>query len=78
MNKGQLIDAVAAEMNESKAAAGRAVDAVIQSITSGIKDDNSVTIVGFGTFQKKERAARTGVQRAQGGDVREEKSTKHK
>ena len=59
MNKGQLIEAVAAEMDTSKAAATRAVEAVISGITHGIKDDESVTIVGFGTFQKKERSART-------------------
>jgi DNA-binding protein HU-beta len=64
MNKGQLIEAVAAELGESKATATRAVDAVIQSITAGIKTDEAVTIVGFGTFSKKERAARTGINPA--------------
>lgn len=59
MNKGQLIEAVAAELDTSKAAAARALEAVIQSISSGLKDDQSVTIVGFGTFQRKARAART-------------------
>lgn len=59
MNKGQLIDLVAAEMDTSKAAATKAVDAVIASITKGIKNDKSVTIVGFGSFSKKPRAART-------------------
>jgi DNA-binding protein HU-beta len=59
MNKGQLIELVAAEMDTSKAAATKAVDAVINSITKGIKNDKSVTIVGFGSFQKKARAART-------------------
>ena len=60
MNKGQLIDAVAAEMTVPKAEAGRAVDAVISCICDGIKQDDGVTIVGFGTFAKKDRAARTG------------------
>jgi DNA-binding protein HU-beta len=60
MNKGQLIEAVAAELGESKTAASRAVDAVIASITNGIKKDDAVTIVGFGTFQKKHRKARVG------------------
>lgn len=59
MNKGELIEAVASETGESKAAAGRAVDAIIQAITDGVKRDDSVTIVGFGTFSKKTRAART-------------------
>ena len=59
MNKGQLIEAVAAELETSKAAASRAVEAVVGSITNGIKQDNSVTIVGFGSFAKKKRSART-------------------
>jgi DNA-binding protein HU-beta len=61
MNKGQLIEAVASELGDSKAAATRAVDAVINCITNGIKADESVTIVGFGTFAKKHRKARTGM-----------------
>jgi len=60
MNKGQLIETVAAELGASKAAASRAVDAVINSISEGVKADESVTIVGFGTFAKKERSARKG------------------
>lgn len=59
MNKGQLVEAVASELGESKAAATRAVDAVIGCITDGIKADQGVTIVGFGTFSRKERKART-------------------
>jgi DNA-binding protein HU-beta len=60
MNKGQLIDAVAAELGASKVAAGKAIDAVIASITQGVDRDDSVTIAGFGTFSKKDRPARTG------------------
>jgi DNA-binding protein HU-beta len=60
MNKGELIEAVAVEMNDSKAAATRAVDAVINCITSGIKQHDGVTIVGFGTFLKKHRKPRIG------------------
>lgn len=60
MNKGQLVEAVAAELGDSKASASRAVDAVINCITSGIKKDDGVTIVGFGTFLKKQRKARVG------------------
>ena len=59
MNKGQLIDEVAAELGATKAAAGRATTAVIKSITDGIKRDNAVTISGFGTFTRKDRPART-------------------
>lgn len=60
MNKGELIEAVAAELGDSKAGATRAVEALIKCITNGVKKDDNVTIVGFGTFKKKNRAARTG------------------
>ena len=60
MNKTELIDAVADEAEVSKAEAGRAVDAVISRITKALKKGDSVTLVGFGTFQVRKRAARTG------------------
>ncbi len=60
MNKTELIDAVADTADLSKADAGRAVDAVISSITKALKSGDSVTVVGFGTFQVRERAARSG------------------
>ncbi len=58
MNKGQLIEAVAAELGSTKSAAGKAIEAVIQSITRGIEEDEAVTISGFGTFTKRTRAPR--------------------
>ena len=60
MNKGELVEAVAARLGDSKAQASRAVEAVVASIAEGLKRDEAVTIVGFGTFQVKERAARIG------------------
>ena len=60
MNKSELIDAIAASADISKAAAGRALDAVTDSITAALKGDDQVSLVGFGTFMVKERAARTG------------------
>jgi DNA-binding protein HU-beta len=60
MNKTELIDAVADGANLSKADAGRAVDAVVDAITGSLKSGDSVTLVGFGTFLVRERAARTG------------------
>ena len=60
MNKAQLIDNVAAQADISKAAAGRAIDAMIESISESLAKDESVTLVGFGTFSVRERAARTG------------------
>jgi len=60
MNKAELIDAVASAANLSKADAGRAVDAVVGSITSGLAAGGQVSVVGFGTFSVKHRAARAG------------------
>ncbi|GAB2500840.1 HU family DNA-binding protein [Pseudoxanthomonas sangjuensis] len=60
MNKNELIDAVAEAAGLSKADAGRAVDAVVASVTGALKNGDSVTLVGFGTFQVRARAARTG------------------
>ncbi len=60
MNKAKLIDAVASAANLSRADAGRAVDAVVASVTSALSDGDQVSVVGFGTFSVKHRAARTG------------------
>ena len=60
MNKGHLIDAVASAANMSKADAGRAVDAVVSSVTSTLSNGGSVSLVGFGTFSVSARAARMG------------------
>ena len=60
MNKSELIDAIAADSGLSKADAGRALDAVTNSITGALKDGGSVSMVGFGTFSVKKRAARAG------------------
>ena len=60
MNKSELIDAIAESADLSKASAGRALDAAVEAITNALKADDSVSLVGFGTFSVKERAARTG------------------
>jgi DNA-binding protein HU-beta len=60
MNKGDLIESVAGSAGISKADAGRAVDAFIGSITGALKGGNQVSLVGFGTFTVKRRAARMG------------------
>lgn len=60
MNKTDLIDAIASAADLSKADAGRALDAVIDSITDTLKKGDPVSLVGFGTFQVKHRAAREG------------------
>ena len=45
----------------TKADAGRAVDAVIEGITAGLKKEKKVSLVGFGTWTSKKRAAREGI-----------------
>ena len=60
MNKAELIEAVAEAADISKAAATRAVDGTIDAITKALKKGESVTLVGFGTFSVRKRAARNG------------------
>lgn len=60
MNKNDLIDAIAEEADLSKASAGRALDAAINAITGALKNQDTVSLVGFGTFSVKHRAAREG------------------
>jgi len=60
MNKTELIDAVAESADLTKADSARAVDAVIAAVTKALKGGDAVTLVGFGTFQVRDRAARTG------------------
>ena len=60
MNKADFIEAVADGAELTKADAGRAVDAMIAAVTKALKKGDSVTLVGFGTFQVRERAERTG------------------
>ena len=60
MNKAELIDQIAEAADISKASAARALDAALQSITDSLKQADPVSLVGFGTFTVRERAARTG------------------
>jgi DNA-binding protein HU-beta len=60
VNKSELIDVIASSADLQKAAAGRALDAVIDAITAELKSGGDVSLVGFGVFSVKQRAARTG------------------
>lgn len=60
MNKSELIDAIAASADIPKASAGRALDALIETVSGSLQKGEPVVLVGFGTFDVKERAARTG------------------
>ncbi|MDE2148895.1 MAG: HU family DNA-binding protein [Gammaproteobacteria bacterium] len=60
MNKAELIAAVADKTDLSKADAGRAMDGLIEVIAKALKKNDKVSIVGFGTFAVRKRAARQG------------------
>ncbi|MED7789024.1 HU family DNA-binding protein [Francisella sp. 19X1-34] len=60
MNKSELVSAIAKEADVTKEVAGTTLDATIEAITKALKKGDSVTLVGFGTFQVKERSAREG------------------
>ena len=60
MNKSELIDAIAQEAGISKAAAAKALDATTNAVTNALKNGDTVTLVGFGTFYVGERAERQG------------------
>jgi len=69
MNKSELIDAIAADAEMSKADAGRALDALTANISKALKKGDTVSLIGFGTFSVKERAARTGRNPATGETI---------
>ena len=60
MNKSDLVNRIADELHMSKLAANRLLDTVLGGIRSGLQEEGSVTITGFGTFEVKERKARVG------------------
>ncbi len=60
MNKGELIDAVAAAADLTKSDATKAVEAFVDTVTRALKKGDQVSIVGFGSFSVKARAARQG------------------
>ena len=60
MNRNDLVDAVAASTNMTKADAATAVDAVLDAITAALKSGNEVRLAGFGTFVVSQRAASEG------------------
>ena len=69
MNKTELINAVAEKAGLSKKAAEAAVNATLSAITEGLKSDEKVQLVGFGYFEVKHRAERTGLNPRTGDSV---------
>jgi len=70
MNKKDLIDAVANEANLKKKDAEAAVNATFDAITKALKKDDKVQLIGFGTFDVKTRAARTGRNPQTGAEIK--------
>ncbi len=60
VNKSDLVDAIATSADISKAAAGRALDGMIEAVKTALKNGEEVSLVGFGSFSVDERAGRTG------------------
>ena len=61
MNKADLIDMVASETGSTKVDAAKALDAVVDAVTGALAKGDSVSLVGFGTFSVRQRAAREGI-----------------
>ncbi len=70
MKKVELIESVAAKAGLTKADAGRAVDAMVASITEALVKGDRVPLVGFGTFATSKRAARVGRNPQTGAEVK--------
>ncbi|WP_018923667.1 HU family DNA-binding protein [Salsuginibacillus kocurii] len=69
MNKTDLINAVAEHADLSKKDASKAVDAVFDSITNTLKDGDKVQLVGFGSFEVRERSSRKGRNPQTGAEI---------
>jgi len=69
MNKTELIEAMADSADISKAAAGRAREGMDEAITKAVKSGDTVSVIGWGTFSLRERAARTGRNPKTGAEI---------
>ena len=70
MSKTELVEFVAANAGLTKADAARALEAMLEGVTKGLKEEGKVTLVGFGTFSAKKREARTGRNPQTGEEVK--------
>ncbi len=70
MNRKELIDALADKTGSTKADADRNIAAMIDIITATLKKGDSLTLVGFGTFEVRKRAARTGRNPQTGAELK--------
>ena len=70
MNKGELVEAVARNTGESKALAEKMVNETLDVIVNGVVASGKVSITGFGTFEARDRAARTARNPQTGAEIR--------
>ena len=70
MNRKELIEALATKTESTKADADRSIAALIDIISSSLKKGDNVALVGFGTFEVRKRAARTGRNPATGAELK--------
>jgi DNA-binding protein HU-beta len=75
MNKSELVEAVASSTGESKAHAEKAVNAVLDSIVTAVAAGDKVQITGFGTFEPRDRAARTARNPQTGAEIQVKATT---
>ncbi|WP_341531072.1 HU family DNA-binding protein [Nostoc sp. UHCC 0302] len=60
MNKGELVDAVEAKANVTKKQADEIISAFLEVVTEAVANGEKITLVGFGSFERRERAEREG------------------
>ncbi len=70
MNKSELIEKIASGADISKAGAGRALDSFIGAVTEALKEGDKISLVGFGTFEVRQRAERTGRNPQTGAEIK--------
>lgn len=70
MNKSELVEVAAKEAAISKAAAEKALSAILAAVVKAVSKGDSVTLVGFGTFKSAKRAARTGKNPKTGASIK--------
>ena len=70
MNKSELVEVAAQEAGITKAAADKALSAILGAVVGAVAKGESVTLVGFGTFKPTQRAARTGKNPKTGAELK--------
>ncbi|MBN2581566.1 MAG: HU family DNA-binding protein [Planctomycetes bacterium] len=70
MNKGEFVEMLADSMGNSKAAAGRALDCVLDCLAKAVKREEKVSLSGFGIFEVKKRKSRMGVNPKTGEKIK--------